>query len=344
MTRGLDRRTPQRQRGRRRRHGLLAVVLVASAIVVEDAAPASAANPPFFSIQTAKVPVQREGKTYRMSLGVTKSVGNVSMDITLTRTAATGNRPTQTHTWTFILPGSAATFSGDLTAVSIQTGDGLGHFGEVAMELQGGAVTTTQNRCPSGLVVGSTSKRTGTLRGAFDFDADDGFFDVVHRTTFTRSTATKISTNGKQCPGGGGGGCFEGETFFANRTGPGEAATAVNAFRRLPSGRATITFSLTRSDEPAAIAHNVQWSAPRSAFTVSDAFAVVVDGNTGAPWASGILRYRRQGPLVDEGSACRTTVANEVHDGGRLVAKLDSPGQRTLGAGNFASATRTVKT
>jgi hypothetical protein len=317
--------------------------VVASAPAAWARPAAGAEIPDFLSLQTGPVRVHRHGTDNELTMSVTKSGGPVSLAIELTREARRLNHPRQIHSWSFLLPRRSATFSDDLSTVAIDTGGAMKAFGRIEMTLRGGETHTSTNRCPGGKVTGTTSRRTGTLKADFHFDGNDGFFDEIDRR-FLPATAKRITSNGKTCPGGGGGGCFQGLTFFASATRGPLISMSVNAFRRLPRGPATITISLTRHRGPAGISHNVQWSAPGSAFKVSPDFAVTIDGRTGRPFARGVLSYERDGPVDSFGGRCRTKTAGEVRAAGALVAEYDSPGERTFSRAEFAIVSRTVLT
>src|SRR5262249_3872970 len=150
-----------------------------------------------FTFKAASVAVA--GTPYHLDFKTTTSGDQWEMDMLFTRVAATGNQPVQTHKWFFVVPGADAHVDNDLTPASIHTHSDLGTFGTVDLSFQNPSAETTQKiKCGDGTVIGSTSKRTGTLSGNFDFDANDGYFDQVHRTSFP-VTMIKVVRNGKFC-------------------------------------------------------------------------------------------------------------------------------------------------
>ncbi|HEX9376249.1 MAG TPA: hypothetical protein VGB19_08435 [Actinomycetota bacterium] len=299
---------------------------------------AFAATTTSFGMSTSAVSVPN--KPYTVSLSAYKSGSSGYLSISLSRTATTGNHPTQTHSYSFTLPGADLTFDSDLNPVQINTHTDLGKFGSITMHLKNAsALKTVATKCPNGTITGSFSTRTGTLSGSFSLNANDNYFHTINRSSFP-VTVTKVVSNGKTCPPGPTT-CSQGYSFFASQS---SKPLNVSASRPLSSGRAFISMSYSKSDAPASIGHSIFVSAPLSAFTVSSGFAVAVSGNAAAPFGANVIHFVKTGAPSVSGTTCKTTTVQEVYSSGSITAKFDSGGQKTMNGADFASVSKTVKT
>lgn len=315
----------------------MSCALVATAFAgVANASTGRAMQPLEYTFATS--PVAVPGTPYHMALTVVTSGDEWDMSVLFTRTAQTGNHPTQTHEWRFTLPGGDAHVDSDLAPASIHTHTDLAQFGKIDLALQNpGALTSHKDKCGDGTVIGSTGHRTGTLAGTFDFDAGDGYFDMVHRTSFPVEI-TKVVRNGKQCDSPPSE-CNAGKSFVG-----GDQEVSVFGTRPLKKGHSTIEFARTEFDSPAVILRHITVAAPLSAFTLNAAFELTVNGGAAAPFASGTVQFGATGdPDVNTDHHCKTTSRTMGFTQGSTTAKFDSGGDLTMSSGTgTASKTRKV--
>jgi hypothetical protein len=318
------------------------VLLMAVALVPAFQGAAEAASSTFFSVSSRR-PISVLGKPYKMAFTAFKSSSGASLNITFTRKASTGNRPVQVHSYSFDLSGSSVRIDGsDLLPTSIDTGTQMGKFGKVAMHVRSPtALRTQQIKCSNGMVTGSLRSRTGVLSGNLTLFANDGYFHRIHKTDIG-VTVTKLFSNGKSCPGGGGGGCPTGLSFFA-----GQSSKPLTLLATRPlggAGRAHISLSYSRTDGPARISHTISATVSLAAFTVGGAGGVTIAGGSLAPFATGTVHFAKQGTGTRGGTAtCRKVTFKEKHSGGSVTAKFDSGAQKTMDGADFATLTRTFK-
>jgi hypothetical protein len=283
------------------------------------------------------------GKPYKMAFTAFKSSAGASLNITFTRRASTGNHPVQVHSYSFDVSGGAVRIDGAaLLPTSIDTGTQMGKFGKVAMHLRKpSALTTKQIKCSNGTVTGSIRTRTGVLSGNLTLFANDGYFHRIHKTDIG-VTVTKLFSNGKSCPGGGGGGCPTGLSFFAGQT---SKPLTLLATRPLGgAGRAHLSLSYGKTDGPARITHTISATVSLAAFTVGGAGGVTIAGGSLAPFATGTIHFAKQGTGTRGGTAtCRKVTFKEKHSGGSVTAKFDSGPNKTMDGADFATLTRTFK-
>jgi hypothetical protein len=318
------------------------VLLMAVALVPAFQGAAEAASSTFFSVSSRR-PISVLGKPYTMAFTAFKSSTGASLNITFTRKATTGNRPSQTHSYSFDLSGNAVQIDGrDLLPTTINTGTQMGKFGKVAMHLGSpSALTTQQIKCSNGTVTGSISSRTGILSGNLTLFANDGYFHRIHKTDIAVSV-TKFFSNGKSCPGGGGGGCATGFSFFASQS---SKPLTLLATRPLGTvGRGNISLTYSRTDGPARISHTISSTVSLAAFTVGGSDGVTIAGGSLAPFATGTLHFAKQGNGTPGGTAtCKKQTFSEKRTAGSVTAKFDSGGRKTMDGADFATLTRTFK-
>jgi hypothetical protein len=316
---------------------VMSSALVATAFLgVANASRQRAMQPLVYRMKTSAVPVA--GTPYHLQLTVETSGDEWGLRLVFKRKAATGNHATQTHEWEFTLPGADAHVDSDLTPASIHTHADLDTFGTIDLALHNpGALSSHKTKCPNGTVTGSRSHRSGTLTGTFDFDANDGYFDTVHRTAFPVDV-TKVVSNGKQCPSPPFV-CSQGKAFVG-----GDQSVSVFANRPRPQGHATLEFHRTEFSGPAVILHHVTVVAPVQAFTLSSSFVAKVNGSAAAPFASGAVTFEATGdPTVSTQHHCRTTTRPMGLTQGSVTAKFDSGGDQTMSSGTgVASKVRKV--
>jgi hypothetical protein len=316
------------------------VLLMAAALVPAFQRPARAASSTSFSIASRR-PISVMGKPYKMAFTAFKSSAGASLNITFTRKASTGNRPVQVHSYSFDLSGGAVRIDGsDLLPTSIDTGTQMGKFGRVAMHLRNpGGLTTQQIKCSNGTVTGSIRSRTGVLSGNLTLFANDGYFHRIHKTDIG-VTVTKLFSNGKSCPGGGGGGCATGFSFFA-----GQSSKPLTLLATRPlggAGRAHLSLSYGRTDGPARISHTISATVSRAAFTVGGAGGVTIAGGSLSPFATGTIHFTKKSGS-STGTTCRTTRFQERYASGSVTAKFDSGPHKTMDGADFATLTRTFR-
>ena len=281
-------------------------------------------------------PVAVPGTPYQLQVTVETSGDEWEFRFLFSRAWATGNHPTQRHTWELSLPGADAQVDSDLSPATIHTHSDLNKFGKVDLALQNpGQLSSHKDKCKDGTVIGSTSERSGMMTGTFDFDANDGYFDQVHRTVF-HVDITKVVANGKQCPNPPFV-CEESKAFV----GGGQDVSVFGDRPLQKPGHSTIRFVKSEVDLPAVIYREIVVTAPLAAFTVKSTFEVKVNGNAAAPFASGIVVFSGNGsPTVSTQHQCRTTIRQEVFASGSTTAKFDSSGDQSITDGT-GSASKT---
>jgi hypothetical protein len=308
---------------------------------------AHAAGSTSFTIFTKTV---TERSVYKMTMSVFKTGGNsnASLGITFTRTRKTTTATLrQVHSYSFTIPASDVTIDGsDLLPTKIDTHSHLGKFGKVDMVLRNaGSLNKRTFRCPkphSDIIIGRSKTRKGTLKGTFHFVGNDNFFRTINEGALG-ATVTKFTSTGKTCPGGGGGGCPQGFSFFASDA----AGDFLSANKGLSSGKATISFGYSETNSPASIFHNISGTVPRSAFGVSSTLNVTIKGGALSPFAADTIKFTKQSASTT-GKTCKRTNAVEDYASGDFLAKFDSGGQRRMGGTGspvtFAQLTKTKKT
>jgi hypothetical protein len=305
---------------------VLSCALVATSFLGVASASLRAMQPLVYTITTS--PVAVAGTPYHLQLTVETSGDEWDLRLVFTRTAATGNHPTQSHTWAFTLPGADAHVDSDLFPAAIHTHTDLDKFGKFDLALQNpGPLSSHKNKCPNGTVLGSTSHRSGTLAGTFDFDGNDGYLDTIHRTAFPVDV-TKVVANGKQCASPPAS-CNQGKAFVG-----GDQTVSVFADRPRGPGHSKIDFVRDEFDAPALISRRITVFAPLSAFTLSSSFVAKVNGGAAAPFGAGTVMFEASGdPTVNTQHHCKTTVRPMGYLQGSTTAKFDSGGNLTMTSG-----------
>jgi hypothetical protein len=307
----------------------LIVVLTGALVVGVGVLPAQASISAF---SVSGTPFQLAGKPYTFRFSTSRlGTAGASATFTATRTATTGNKPTQSHQWSVSIDVGDASFSSDLKTVSIVTGDDMHQFGEVDLTLHNPSpLHTTHLKCPNDTVYATTTMRTGTMTGTMDFDANDNYFHTVHKTSMPVTVSkTVYSDNGCPTPPPT---CVQGFSFQGNDM---DAPLFVTATRALTGGKAVIDILSDTTVFPAFVTHEVSFTAPLTAFKVSKTFLVTLNGGAGAPFASGIIKFSKSGsPTVTTEHHCKTTTQQGSRKQGTLTAKFDSDGPVTMNSGD----------
>ncbi len=267
-------------------------------------------------------------------LGVpSRHPGPWSFSINARRTAHAG-KATQSHSWSFSLPGSAIVISASLGTVTINTHASLGTFGTITMRLTKRSKEHTVNtKCKkTGKLLFSSSSRTGKLGGSFDFkpNAGAGLPIDVKKAPIGVSVSKFVNT-GRNCPGGGGGGgggpggCAVSRSFNGNifLTPPTLTMSAV------PTGKTSFMSFSQNMFPPTApatsISHSITVSGPATAVKIANNGNVTVNGGVGTPFLSNTkLSYTGGSSTTSTFGKCKIITITDAFGSGSLTVNFDT--------------------
>jgi len=327
-----------------------------TAIVWVLAPTAQAATSTFFFLNAG--PVQVGTSPYKMSYTVSKGGSQASLTISLTRVATTGNHPSETHSYSFGLPGSDFTCTSTFSSCTLNTGTNLGpasagktrNYGKIDQTFKPtAAAKTTKTKCKNGTVTGSVTTRAGNMTGLFNLITFNSFFGTLTNAGNGKipdripATVTKIFSNGKVCPPGPST-CFGSISLTAFDFSGGVNIIASKALNG--TGKAVIVFGFTEpasSTAPAGISHSIFLVAPLSAFTAKakTLATATINGNAGSPFLTGSTTFTAQQPPQTFGTTCKTT-SRQGQVSGNLAAHFDGLAVKPLG-NQSASLSKTFK-
>jgi hypothetical protein len=321
---------------------------------------AGAATTTSYFLQTTAVAVGSTG--YKMTMSVSGSF----LTISLSRTAATGKHPTQTHSYSFFSSGGPfLSCNGTTIACTLDTGTSMVNpapggrdYGGITQNFKPTSKTTVTNRCPKphqGTITGSTTRAPGNLTGPWTLNTYNSFFGALNgRLTNVGAgkipdkipaTVTKFVSNGKTCPlppPPPPGPCTQSLSLFANNNdfSNGEILS-FSAFRLLPTGTTSEFFSWhepTAPSAPASITHQVSaFGGPGSALTAN---GTLTSGHASGAWAgpflSGATTFTKTRATTSTSRACvnHHHVVTKTSPGkvaGTLAAHFDGIAAKPLG-------------
>jgi hypothetical protein len=346
-----------RRRGTHRRSIwiLVSLVALAAALVPSTASAVTTTN---YSIQSSAFKVAGSPYAWSFSASRFSAGGQWSLSISARRTAHNG-KASLSHSWNFQLPTTDIVISSNLATVSINThadldGTGAGgdNFGSIVMHLvKKTKLHTTNTKCKkTHKLLFSSSTRTGTLGGTFDFkpNAAAGLPTDVKKSPIG-VTVNKFVNTGRNCPGGGGGGgggggCATSKSFSGGLNTPFFNMSAI------PTGKTSfMTFGLLELPAPApalGISHTIGVTGPASAVKIANTGTITISGAPGTPFLSNTkLTYNGGSSVSSKIGKCKIITITDVFHSGGLAVNF-GVATVTLNAGNHldrATTSRVVK-
>ena len=304
-----------------RRWGILACAAAALLIAIPSAACAVVATAaPALVLGPMKV------KAYTVTVFVTSTGDATSLGISFARSSRDGTSA-QSHSYAFVLPQSAFTWSADRSRARLDTAAALGAFGKIGPAVFSASGRAASVRAPVPCR-GSLRGRPGRLRGSFRFVADGGRYFGAVRTQSLPATladsAAGLVCGATQPPRAD-------LTLLAESSGRRPLGTFVVTKAR---GRVTETMQVLENRAPASVVHAITVNTGQPAFTsVARRRTATVRGAVGKPFLTGSLGFR---PVKSGSSSggCQETIGRLS---GRLTAHFDSIGARHVRAGSRAT-------
>lgn len=319
--------------------GTLSVVL-AAVFVLARPIWASATPMPSYAV-TAAAAVSGTAKPYRLDLIAEANQGAQYAELTLSRTAPTGNHPLQRHR--FHVSPSSTSCTWQLASCTIADLGQMGQFGTLDLRFTPSAAGTTADRICGGVVVGTVMTRPGALTGVLRLKTGTSYFGTVRNgaarvrvPASIPASAQKYTPNGAACGSRAPGPCQPGFSLlsFSGLSKP--SATRV-------SSESTAVLSVSFDDvtnvSAVTVKHVVSGRVPAASFAITSNVpkplqAARVDFGAMAPFATGNARFDGSGDPSSPDSCGQMTRSGWLT--GTLRVTFDGFGLRANYGGNAA--------